>query len=116
MLIKNAERFGFAQIHQLRGRVGRGKEKSYCYLMTDNREKFVVFQQTCDGFKIAQEDLRLRGAGSFLGTEQSGSNKYLMLIMAHQELNMRIKEDIDAIFADPNRLKKYRNILDISEL
>lgn len=116
MLIKNAERFGFAQIHQLRGRVGRGKEKSYCYLMTDNREKFVVFQQTCDGFKIAQEDLRLRGAGSFLGTEQSGSNKYLMLIMAHQELNMRIKEDIDEIFADEKRLKKYRNILEISEL
>lgn len=116
MLIKNAERFGFAQIHQLRGRVGRGKEKSYCYLMTDNREKFQVFKQTCDGFEIAKEDLKLRGAGSFLGTEQSGNNKYLMLVMANQQLNAEIKADVDAIFADSERLKRYRNIIDISEV
>lgn len=116
MLIKNAERFGFAQIHQLRGRVGRGKDKSYCYLMTDNRDKFQVFTQTCNGFQIAKEDLRLRGAGSFLGTEQSGNNKYLMLVMANQSLNMEIKEDVDAIFASPERLKRYRNVLSINEV
>lgn len=116
ILIKNAERFGFAQLHQLRGRVGRGKDESYCYLMTDNKNKFTIFAQTRDGFKIAEEDLRLRGAGSFLGTEQSGDNKYLMLIMANQALNELIKEDIDAIFADPNRKNYYYNLINIKEV
>ena len=116
ILIKNAERFGFAQLHQLRGRVGRGNDESYCYLMTDNRNKFAIFAQTRDGFKIAEEDLRLRGAGSFLGTEQSGDNKYLMLILGNKALNECIKEDIDAIFADPMRKKHYHNLIDIEEV
>lgn len=116
ILIKNAERFGFAQIHQLRGRVGRGSDESYCYLMTDNKQKFRIFAQTRDGFKIAEEDLKLRGAGSFLGTEQSGDNKYLMLIMGNQALNENIKMDIDEIFADPQRKMRYYNLVDIQEV
>lgn len=116
MLIKNAERFGFAQIHQLRGRVGRGNHKSYCYLMSDTKEKFVIFAQTTDGFKIAEEDLRLRGAGSFLGTEQSGNNKYLMLILANKKLNEYIKKDIDKIFQDKSRMNRYYNLIEIDEM
>lgn len=108
--IKNAERFGFAQLHQLRGRVGRGIYKSYCYLITDNGEKFNIFKKTRDGFKIAKEDLMLRGAGSFLGTQQSGDNKLLMLLLAHDQLNKNIKKEIEQIFNNPSRLKKYRKI------
>jgi len=115
ILIKNAERFGFAQIHQLRGRVGRGKDKSYCYLMSDNKDKFQIFAQTTDGFKIAEEDLRLRGSGSFLGTAQSGDNKYLMLILANQKLNNFIKQDIDKIYEDATRLDRYYNLVELSD-
>lgn len=77
MVIFNAERFGLAQLHQLRGRIGRGKHKSYCVLMTDGKnpggvQKLEVLAATNDGFQIAEEDLRLRGPGEVLGTRQSG--------------------------------------------
>ena len=77
MLIEDAERFGLSQLHQLRGRVGRGKHKSYCILVSDNRgekakERFNVICQNTDGFKIADEDLRLRGPGDFFGNRQHG--------------------------------------------
>jgi ATP-dependent DNA helicase RecG len=78
MLIENAERFGLAQLHQLRGRIGRGEHKSYCILLTGakvdeaTRDKLAVFERTTDGFAIAEEDLRLRGPGDLLGTAQSG--------------------------------------------
>jgi ATP-dependent DNA helicase RecG len=77
MLIENAERFGLAQLHQLRGRIGRGQHKSYCILLTDSAEpdsieKLQVMEQTSNGFDIAEADLRLRGPGDILGTQQSG--------------------------------------------
>ncbi len=78
MLVENAERFGLAQLHQLRGRIGRGEHKSYCIALTgakadaDAKGKLAVFEQTTDGFKIAEEDLRIRGPGDLLGTAQSG--------------------------------------------
>lgn len=77
MLIENAERFGLAQIHQLRGRVGRGEHKSYCILVhgkktEDAAEKLAVLEQTSDGFEIAEADLRLRGPGDLIGTAQTG--------------------------------------------
>jgi ATP-dependent DNA helicase RecG len=77
MLIENAERFGLAQLHQLRGRIGRGEHKSYCILMPTNedgeaKEKLKIMEETTDGFVIAEADLRLRGAGDLLGTAQSG--------------------------------------------
>ena len=77
MLIENAERFGLAQLHQLRGRIGRGKHKSYCILISDATdeaalEKLNTLAETSDGFKIAEADLRLRGPGDILGTAQSG--------------------------------------------
>ena len=77
MVIYNAERFGLSQLHQLRGRVGRGKDKSYCFLLLGSdsetaRERLAVMKETSDGFKIAQRDLELRGSGDFMGTRQSG--------------------------------------------
>jgi ATP-dependent DNA helicase RecG len=77
MLIENAERFGLAQLHQLRGRIGRGAHKSYCILISDATdppalEKLNTMAETSDGFKIAEADLRLRGPGDILGTAQSG--------------------------------------------
>jgi ATP-dependent DNA helicase RecG len=73
MVVEGAERFGMAQIHQLRGRVGRGSEQSYCFLMTEqNSNRLDILCETNDGFKIAEEDLRLRGPGEILGTRQHG--------------------------------------------
>jgi len=77
MLIENAERFGLAQIHQLRGRIGRGAHKSWCVLLTtgndaESLEKLSILEKTGDGFEIAEADLRLRGPGDLLGTAQSG--------------------------------------------
>ena len=77
MLIENAEQFGLSQLHQLRGRVGRGKDESYCVLMSDNKSEYTAarmaaMRETTDGYKIADTDLRLRGPGNFFGREQSG--------------------------------------------
>jgi ATP-dependent DNA helicase RecG len=77
MILHHAERFGLAQIHQLRGRIGRGGHKGYCILLTDGRnpeamDKLKVLEQSSDGFEIAEADLRLRGPGDVLGTQQSG--------------------------------------------
>ena len=77
MLIENAERFGLAQLHQLRGRVGRGKHQSYCIFMTaskakETKERLDILNKSNDGFKIASEDLRLRGPGDLFGIRQSG--------------------------------------------
>jgi ATP-dependent DNA helicase RecG len=81
MLIEHAERFGLTQLHQLRGRVGRGKEKSYCILVNRGSNdlslsRLEIMEQTNDGFKIADEDLILRGPGDYVGYQQSGFVKY----------------------------------------
>lgn len=78
MIIENAERFGLSQLHQLRGRVGRGADQSYCILMTgykladDTRKRLEIMVRTNDGFEIAEADLKLRGPGDLEGTQQSG--------------------------------------------
>jgi len=82
MLILDADRFGLSQLHQLRGRVGRGTEKSYCILMRDERtseeakERLKLFESARDGFEVAERDLELRGAGDFLGTRQAGLPRF----------------------------------------
>lgn len=85
MVIHNAERFGLAQLHQLRGRVGRGSDASICVLVSEEREneRLSALCNHNDGFKIAEIDLELRGAGNFLGTQQSGTEKYLALALTH---------------------------------
>jgi ATP-dependent DNA helicase RecG len=78
MVIENSERFGLAQLHQLRGRVGRGADQSYCILMTDvkiskeGRTRIQTMVRTNNGFEIADVDLKLRGPGDLMGTQQSG--------------------------------------------
>lgn len=77
MVIYNAERFGLSQLHQLRGRVGRGEKQSYCFLLSgmeseETRARLSVIKNNADGFKIAEEDLKMRGSGDFFGTRQSG--------------------------------------------
>jgi ATP-dependent DNA helicase RecG len=78
MIIQNAERFGLSQLHQLRGRVGRGADQSYCLLLTkielskDTRKRMDIMVATNDGFRIAEADLQLRGPGDLEGTQQSG--------------------------------------------
>jgi ATP-dependent DNA helicase RecG len=78
MVVEHAERFGLSQLHQLRGRVGRGAEKSYCVLLASDkqtevaRERLGIMEETNDGFKIAEKDLELRGPGEVMGTRQAG--------------------------------------------
>jgi ATP-dependent DNA helicase RecG len=77
MLIEGADRFGLAQLHQFRGRVGRGAEQSYCLLLSDEpsedaRRRLELMEQTNDGFALAEADMEMRGPGQFFGTKQSG--------------------------------------------
>ena len=82
MLIVDADRFGLSQLHQLRGRVGRGERKSYCILLRgtksapDSVERLLTFEKTRDGFEVAERDLEMRGPGEFLGTRQSGATRF----------------------------------------
>jgi ATP-dependent DNA helicase RecG len=95
MLIENAERFGLSQLHQLRGRVGRGQNKSYCFLMSssktpDSRQRLGVLEQSQDGFFISEMDLRLRGPGEVLGKRQSGLPDFALasLVEDREVLNL----------------------------
>jgi ATP-dependent DNA helicase RecG len=94
MLVEHAERFGLSQLHQLRGRVGRGAAKSYCLLLTGTtgaewgpaaRSRLAVMEKTTDGFRIAEEDLELRGPGEFLGTKQSGMPDFAVAELARDQ-------------------------------
>jgi len=109
IVIKNSERFGLAQLHQLRGRVGRNSYQSFCLLQPIRLpdEKADIMCSTTDGFKIAQEDMRLRGPGDIIGEKQSGMNKYIMLQMAFPDIVCLVRETIDEIYNSPDRYQKY---------
>ena len=79
MVIENADRFGLSQLHQLRGRVGRGAQESWCFLMAEPNERLKALCSTNDGFEIARKDLELRGPGEFLGTAQHGQGAFALL-------------------------------------
>lgn len=113
MVIQNADRFGLAQLHQLRGRVGRGSHQSYCILISQSKEneKLEAMVRTTDGFEIAEVDLRLRGAGDFIGTKQSGENKYVMLMLSNPKLFNDIQEEVKDIFEDKKRFMHYENYI-----
>ena len=94
IVIQNAERFGLSGLHQLRGRVGRGSAQSYCILFSDDKEneRLNAMVATTDGFKIAEADLKLRGAGELIGTKQSGDDKFMGLMLSNLEWYDRIKQ------------------------
>ena len=131
MLVEHADRFGLIQLHQLRGRVGRGSEKSYCIFVqrdiTENsRKRLDIMERTNDGFVISDEDLKLRGPGEFFGIRQSGFFKYKIadLVMDGPIIKSARKAAFDLVAKDPhlrNRsfielrrhfLKKYQHMLD----
>ena len=126
MIIQNAERFGLSQLHQLRGRVGRGGDQSFCILLTDmelstdTRKRMDIMVATNDGFRIAEEDLRLRGAGDLEGTQQSGipfDLKIANLATDGQLLALARQAALDILDKDPlledeiNRI--YKRQLDL---
>jgi ATP-dependent DNA helicase RecG len=104
MVIEHAERFGLSQLHQLRGRVGRGAEKSFCVLLTDHKktavakERLGIMEETSDGFKIAEKDLEIRGQGEILGTRQSGVQNFRV---------GNIVRDLDLLYAARKEAEAY---------
>jgi ATP-dependent DNA helicase RecG len=110
MLIENAERFGLSQLHQLRGRVGRGAASSYCLLMThakatdDAKQRLNVMAQSQDGFLIAEMDMRLRGPGQVLGTKQSGLPDFALASLSEDQDVLILARDAaeKVIEKDPN--------------
>ena len=92
--ITGADRFGFSTLHQLRGRVGRGKDQSYCILQTESpNDKLAFLTQTNDGFEIAEKDLELRGPGTLFGDRQSGNNYFIDLMLAYPNMFRWIREE-----------------------
>lgn len=126
MIIESAERFGLSQLHQLRGRVGRGAEQSYCILMTgdklsnDSKIRMETMCRTNDGFEISEVDLKLRGPGDIMGTQQSGTlplkiadivkDKEIMLYARHHAVQL-LKEDPTLEEPENQRIKNKLNIL-----
>jgi len=119
MIIENAERFGLSQLHQLRGRVGRGAEQSYCILMSnhklshDGRKRLNTMVKTNNGFEIAEIDLELRGPGNIEGTEQSGVLDLKMANLAtDQQLLIQVRKIVEGIFeTDPQLVNPEHQIL-----
>jgi ATP-dependent DNA helicase RecG len=108
MVVENAERFGLSTLHQLRGRVGRGGKRSQCYLIAQKptpeaEARLAVMEQTTDGFRIAEEDLRLRGPGEFFGTRQSGLPEFRIanLVRDAGVLRLARQDAFDLLRADP---------------
>ncbi len=115
MVIEHAERFGLAQLHQLRGRIGRGLETSTCLLLyarplsANARDRLNIMRESDDGFRIAEEDLRLRGAGELMGTRQSGLPEFRIAdLTVHSELLAAARDDAKLILANDPELKSGR--------
>lgn len=116
MIIESAERFGLSQLHQLRGRVGRGAEQSYCILMTsyklgaDTKTRIETMVRTNNGFEIAETDLKLRGPGDLLGTQQSGALDLLIADLSKDgNLLQRARDAANEILKDDPDLRKPEN-------
>jgi ATP-dependent DNA helicase RecG len=115
MVIEHAERFGLSQLHQLRGRIGRGDARSTCLLLyaktlTETaKARLKIMRETDDGFRIAEEDLRLRGAGELLGTRQSGVPEFRLAdLIEHEDLLQAARDDAELILARDPDLKSAR--------
>jgi len=115
MVVENAERFGLAQLHQLRGRVGRGRWQSYCFLITEGQSELAlkrgeIMEASSDGFYIAEEDLKLRGPGEIFGTRQHGLPDMRLADMAkHMNVLNDARDEAKAILEDDPKLQKPQN-------
>lgn len=119
MIIESAERFGLSQLHQLRGRVGRGAEKSYCILMTgyklsdESRKRLDLMCSTNDGFELAEADLKMRGPGDMEGTRQSGLAVELHIADLAKDSPMLslARSEAESVLADDPLLERRENAL-----
>jgi len=116
MVIESSEKFGLSQLHQLRGRVGRGSEKSYCILLSGSqvgreaKDRLGVMCATNDGFKIAEKDLEIRGPGDIQGTRQSGAlNFKLANIVDDRGILEKAKTEVDVLLKNDPDLLKHEN-------
>jgi len=122
MIIENAERFGLSQLHQLRGRVGRGAEQSYCILMSshklsyDGKIRLDTMVRTNNGFEISEIDLQLRGPGNIDGTQQSGINDLKVAdLVTDQQLLIQARKCVEDIFAkDPQLALPEHQVLNLA--
>jgi ATP-dependent DNA helicase RecG len=117
MLIEGAERFGLAALHQLRGRVGRGREQGYCYLATDSRatttlERLAALERTTDGFRLAQIDLELRGPGQIYGLRQHGDLDLQFADYSDPKLLAAVRKAALAFLSEPGAMVKYGYVTD----
>ena len=114
MLVEGADRFGLSQLHQFRGRVGRGRHKSYCILISEDpsefaKERLSALEQTNDGFKLAEVDLELRGPGDFFGTRQSGLPDLRMARLSDRELLQTARQEAEALMEQDPDLEAPEN-------
>ncbi len=121
MLVESADRFGLSQLHQFRGRVGRGQEQSYCMLLAQNpsevgRQRLDIIEKVQDGFQLAEEDLKLRGPGEFFGTRQSGLPDLRMAKLSDVALLELARSEAISLFEKDPRLKKSEHSLLAREL
>lgn len=113
IVIKNAERFGLAQLHQLRGRVGRGDSQSYCVMLSEKKDskRLQAMVQTGDGFEIAKIDLELRGTGDVVGTKQSGVDECITLMLQDLDFYDSICDIVEQIYVGKIKYDKYAKML-----
>lgn len=118
MVIESAEKFGLSQLHQLRGRVGRGSEQSFCILLTgskitnDARERLKIMEATNNGFEIAEKDLELRGPGEIEGTRQSGVlNFKLASVVADKPILEAARNEVERLLDDDPEISSAENLL-----
>tara|TARA_B100000965_G_scaffold311095_1_gene270584 strand:+ start:129 stop:2168 length:2040 start_codon:yes stop_codon:yes gene_type:complete len=118
IIIENANKFGLSQLHQLRGRVGRGEKESYCILMFKNnlsenaKKRINILKSSNDGFKISEEDMKLRGYGDLLGFKQSGLQTFRLADpILNEDLFLLAEKEIKRIELDNNNFKKYNTLL-----
>ncbi len=115
MMIMSANRFGLAQLHQLRGRVGRGEDESYCVLMSNTNgefanERITAVLDNSDGFKLAEEDLRIRGPGDYMGTRQSGWDELKVATIDDVDLLQIARREASDLLVDGTLDKLNANV------
>ena len=115
MVIENAESYGLAQLHQLRGRVGRGASAAYCFLLTSGdmqpSKRLRELEKSTDGFHLAEVDLRMRGPGEIYGALQHGAMDLRIATLSDTKLISRAQRDVDTFLQNPENMVKYTELM-----